>query len=105
MKISNEIRVKIFAKYLGEKDVYNLTAGTTHTYIANGIITHNTGGDMEKGTVDFEDMFYDPESYNMIAVENKWDEDLNNTFCSYYFPDKKNKDGFERQNDIHFELN
>lgn len=81
-------------EFLGEKDVYNLTAGTTHTYIANGIITHNTGGDMEKGTVDFEDMFYDPESYNMIAVENKWDEDLNNTFCSYYFPDKKNKDGF-----------
>lgn len=66
-------------------------SGTVQT---GQIILFGTGGDMEKGTVDFEDMFYDPESYNMIAVENKWDEDLNNTFCSYYFPDKKNKDGF-----------
>ena len=66
-------------------------SGTVQT---GQIILFGTGGDMEKGTIDFEDMFYDPESYNMIAVENKWDEDLNNTFCSYYFPDKKNKDGF-----------
>lgn len=66
-------------------------SGTVQT---GQIILFGTGGDMEKGTIDFEDMFYDPESYNMIAVENKWDEDLNNTFCSHYFPDKKNKDGF-----------
>lgn len=28
---------------VGMKPVYNLTAGTTNTYIANGIVTHNTG--------------------------------------------------------------
>lgn len=28
---------------IGMKPVYNLTAGTTNTYIANGIVTHNTG--------------------------------------------------------------
>jgi len=30
-------------EYIGVKPVYNLTAETTNTYIANGIITHNTG--------------------------------------------------------------
>ena len=35
-------------EYIGIKPVYNLTASDTHTYIANGIITHNTGGNVEK---------------------------------------------------------
>lgn len=37
----------VSVEYIGKKDVYNLTAGNTHTYIANGIITHNTGGSEE----------------------------------------------------------
>ena len=58
------------------------------------ILIFGTGGDMEAGTLDFEDMFYDPETYNLIAVENKWDDNAEGTFCGFYFPDKKNKDGF-----------
>ena len=30
---------------IGEHKVYNLTVGPDHTYVANGIITHNTGKD------------------------------------------------------------
>lgn len=33
---------------IGEQYVYNLTADNTHTYMANGIITHNTGGTIIK---------------------------------------------------------
>ena len=58
------------------------------------IIVFGTGGDMEQGTLDFEDMFYDPDTYNMIAVENQWDDNADGTFCGFYFPDKKNKDMF-----------
>lgn len=58
------------------------------------MIVFGTGGDMEGGTLDFEDMFYDPDSYNMIAIENQWDDNADNTFCGFYFPDKKNKVGF-----------
>ena len=43
---------------IGKKPVYNLTAGTTHTYIANGIVTHNTGGKMEKGRGEYEKEWY-----------------------------------------------
>lgn len=35
-------------EYIGQKDVYNLTADNTHTYVANGIVTHNTGGSIIK---------------------------------------------------------
>lgn len=31
-------------EHVGMKPVYNLTTSDTHTYLANGIVTHNTGG-------------------------------------------------------------
>lgn len=54
---SNGLRFEkvIKVEYIGQKPVYNLTAGTTHTYIANGIVTHNTGGEMDKGGKSYED--------------------------------------------------
>ena len=39
------------------KPIYNLTAATTNTYLANGIITHNTGGRVNKGSKDFEEIW------------------------------------------------
>lgn len=54
---------------IGEKEVYNLTAGTTHTYLANGILTSNTGGDMEVGG-EASEIFFAPESYNGLAFDN-----------------------------------
>jgi len=41
-------------EYIGKQTVYNLTATTTHTYVANGIVTHNTGGNMKKAGKEFE---------------------------------------------------
>lgn len=58
---------------IGNQPVYNLSAGTTHTYIANNIITHNTGGDMEKGTLAAYKMYYDPETYDILPFEDKWE--------------------------------
>jgi len=68
---------------IGIKPIYNLTAGTTHTYIANGIITHNTEG---AGFAALEKMFYDPETYNAIAIENKWDDNVEGTFIGFFTP-------------------
>jgi len=53
-------------EYIGIKPVYNLTAGTTHTYIANGIVTHNTGGQMEKGGKSFE--------VELLSLFKQWNE-------------------------------
>ena len=67
-------------------------------YQTGQIILFGTGANMEGGTVDFEDMFNDPDTYNMIAVENKWDDNAEGTFCGFYFPDKKDLDGFMDDN-------
>jgi len=53
-------------EFIGEKDVYNLTAGKTHTYIANGFVTANTGGEMDKGGKAFET--------ELMTIMRQWDE-------------------------------
>lgn len=55
---------------IGIKDVYNLTANNTNTYIANGIVTHNTGGNVEKSK-DAENFFMFPEANNVLPFENE----------------------------------
>ena len=52
---------------IGERKVYNLTASDTHTYIANGIITHNTGGNVEKSQ-DAQKIMNSPDEYAFIIM-------------------------------------
>lgn len=45
---TDEFRDRIISvSPIGMQYVYNLNAGNTHTYLANGIVTHNTGGSKE----------------------------------------------------------
>lgn len=60
-------------EYTGENPVYNLNVGNNHTYIASTFITGNTGGDMDKGTVDAAEMFYNPEGYDILAYDDIWE--------------------------------
>lgn len=53
--------------FIGERKVYNLTASDTHTYIANGIITHNTGGNVEKSQ-DAQKVMNNPDEYGFIVM-------------------------------------
>lgn len=53
--------------FIGERKVYNLTASDTHTYIANGIITHNTGGNVEKSQ-DSQKIMNSPDEYGFIIM-------------------------------------
>lgn len=55
---------------IGVKPVYNLTASNTHTYIANGIITHNTGGDEEMSR-DGHKVLNSPSDYKVLDMN--WD--------------------------------
>ena len=55
---------------IGVRKVYNLTANNTNTYVANGFITHNTGGNVEKSK-DAEDLFLNPEAARVCEFENE----------------------------------
>jgi hypothetical protein len=75
---------------LGVKTIYNLTADNTHTYIANGIITHNTEDADYEG---LKDLFYEVDAYNCVGFNNVWDEGMNGTQCGFFIPQSSNMDG------------
>lgn len=50
-------------------------------------IIYGTGGDMEAGTQDFAEMFYNPQAYGLRAYKNIWDEEPNPTGCGWFVPD------------------
>ena len=79
-------------EYIGEKPVYNLTAGGTHSYLANNIITHNTGGNIEK-IVEAEIIFRDPTGFNMLAFDDEWEGTGKiGWFVPAYYMDRRFKD-------------
>lgn len=57
-------------EYIGKKLVYNLTAGNTHTYLANGFVTSNTGGN-KKLSQDAKDILANPDAFGLIMMN--WD--------------------------------
>ena len=63
-------------------------------YVTGQAIIFGTGGDMEYGTLDFNEMFYNPEPYDMLAFDNVWDEEENGNTCGFFFPVHLNKVGF-----------
>ena len=73
-------------EYIGEQEIYNLHTGISNTYLSNGFITKQTGGDMERGTKDFAEMFYDPAPYGLQAYENIYDENATGD-CGWFIDD------------------
>lgn len=79
---------------IGNKDVYNLTAGTTNTYIANGIITHNTGGNA-KLSAGARTILENPEANSMLPMDWNlldkltdlrywnWEKEKKSKFCTF----------------------
>jgi len=56
-------------------------------------IIFGTGGDMELGSVDFAEMFYNPETYWLRAYENVYDEGGYGTSCGMFIDDHWYKPG------------
>jgi hypothetical protein len=63
-------------------------------YYTGMMIVFGTGGDMEAGTIDFAEMYYNPDNYNMMPFENVWDEDgLPEKPTGFFFPMYQNYEG------------
>jgi len=49
-----------------------------------------TGGDMDKGAAELEEIFYSPEAYNMYSFNNDWEDEMD-TQIGYFCPSWKYK--------------
>lgn len=56
-------------------------------------IIFGTGGDMDGGSNDFAEMFYNPEKYWLRPYVNEWDEGAENSTCGLFIDDMWYKPG------------
>lgn len=72
---------------IGVRRIYNLTAGDSHTYLANDFITHNTGGDSDPKALDgLSQMFYNPEAYNILPYKHNFTSDGQYVKTAFFLP-------------------
>lgn len=94
-----DARIVLFeeaGKFPNLKDSFNATFPglTAGSYVTGQIIIFGTGGDMESGTVDFAEMFYNPEQFNIMPFYNIWDENADQTTCGFFHPTTWNMEGY-----------
>lgn len=79
---------------VGVQPVYNLTAGLSHTYLANNIVTHNTAAEDESDFSSAKTLLYNSEAYNIHPLVNVYDKPKQGkpTF-GYFFPAYINRAG------------
>lgn len=63
-------------------------------FVTGQMVIFGTGGDMERDTVDFSYMFYNPVEFNLIPFVNIWDDNAENTNCGFFHPVFMNMEGF-----------
>lgn len=81
-------------KSIGKQTVYNLSACTSRTYLANNIITHNTAGDNESDFAGAQEIMYNPKGYNMYALPNVFDKfNQGRPNFVFFFPGYINRKG------------
>lgn len=71
---------------IGVQRIYNLTANDSHTYLANDIITHNTGGDTGPALAGLAKMFEDPLSVGVLPYKNFYSDDGTAQYTGFFIP-------------------
>lgn len=86
---------------LGEQPVYNLTAGLSHTYLANNIVTHNTAAEDESDFTSAKTLLYSPEGYNIYYIKNVFDKKgQGKANFGFFFPAYINRAGCYNQDGV-----
>lgn len=56
-------------------------------------LIYGTAGDMDKGSLQFAEMFYNPEKFNLLAFDNIWDKERVGTKCGWFVPASRQRFG------------
>lgn len=73
----------VYIESIGYKEVYNLEAKTTNTYIGNGILTHNSKGPDLAG---LKALFLDPRAYDILPYRNNMTDSGEYVLTGFFIP-------------------
>ena len=86
---------------IGKQRVYNLTANSTHTYMTNGVLSHNTGGSEGSDFMGALEMIQHPRGYNVYALPNVYDKNSSGKRDTlFFFPGYVNIKGFYNKDGV-----
>jgi len=63
-------------------------------YTTGTMIAYGTGGTKGADYEGLEELFFNPENYNVIPIKNKWDDASESNTCSFFVPAYVNLEGF-----------
>lgn len=88
-------------EFIGMKKIYNLTAGVSHTYLANDIITHNTGGTRGSDFSGALEIIYNPKGYGVYGLPNVFDRNTQGkTFTVFFTGGYMNRKGYYNEDGV-----
>ena len=93
-------------KFPNLKDAYMATKESLEdgTFVTGQMVIFGTGGDMESGTLDFAEMFFNPEAFDLLPFNNIWDDNAEQSLCGFFHPENLNLVGFyDKQGNSDFE--
>lgn len=93
-------------KFPGFKRAWNIARPSVEdrNIVTGFMIAQGTGGTEGANFEDVEEMFYNPNAYNAVAVENFWDEGGLGTHCGLFIPDYLNSGTFmDKDGNSHIE--
>jgi hypothetical protein len=67
-------------------------------YTTGTMIAYGTGGTKGADYEGLEELFFNPENYNVIPIKNKWDDASESNTCSFFVPAYVNLEGFIDKN-------
>lgn len=66
------------------------------------MIAFGTGGTEGASFDGLKELFYNPESFNVLSFPNIWDDNAENTKCGYFSPFYLNMEGFDDDGNYKF---
>jgi len=86
---------------IGNKRIYNLTTSKTHTYVTNGFISHNTGGEENSDFTGALELIQSPSGYNIYGLPNFYDKGSNGSRKTiFFFPGYINRIGYYNKDGV-----
>jgi hypothetical protein len=85
-------------KFPGLKDAWQIARPSVEqgSNVFGLMIAYGTGGTNEADYTGLKDLFYEPDGYNVLSVDNIWDEGSIKK-CGFFVPDYANMEGYDDQ--------